>query len=85
MSIYIGNIPYSLNDEDLAEHFNAIAPVDHTKIVRDKMTGKSKGFAFINLVNLEDEDKAIEAMDGYEIDGRKLRVIKAHNRTIHLR
>lgn len=84
MSIYIGNLAYEADDNLLTELVQKLAQVKHTVVVRDKQSGRSKGFAFITLVDEGDEDKVIEALEGSEFLGRNLRVIKAHSRTLRM-
>lgn len=84
MSIYIGNLAYEADDSTLTEHVQALAPVRHTVVVRDKQSGRSKGFAFVTLEHEEDEDRVIEALEGSAFLGRNLRVIKAHSRTLRM-
>jgi RNA recognition motif-containing protein len=84
MTIYIGNVPYEAEDEDLRNEISQISPIKHSLIVRDKKTGRSKGFAFVTLMNEEDDEKVIEELDGKELMDRKLRVIKAHSKTLKM-
>lgn len=74
--IFIGNLPYSAAYNDLNEAFSAFGPVENLHIVTDRETGRSKGFAFLEM---EDEDgkAAIAALNGADYDGRALEVNKA--------
>ena len=76
--LYVGSLPYSLTEEELKEVFTPFGPVVSARIINDKMTGKSKGFGFVEM---EEEDmalKAIESTHGAELHGRTLIVNIAH-------
>jgi RNA recognition motif-containing protein len=75
--LYIGGIPYSSTDADLKAHFEQLGPVDSATIIMDKMTGRSKGFGFVEMTNDEDADKAVETMNDTDFQGRKLTVSPA--------
>ncbi len=79
--IYVGNLEYSMTEQELqtALEENGIS-VKETRIVKDKFTGRSKGFGFVEVNSDEDIQKAINSLDGKEIKGRKLRVSKALRR-----
>lgn len=79
MTIYVGNINYSLGEAELQKIFEVLGKVDAIKIIRDKRTGKSKGFAFIEMPNKKEAMEAIKTLDGKEVAGRNLRVLKAHS------
>ena len=74
MDIYVGNLPYSTTDEDLKGLFAAHGEVASARVVVDRMTGRSKGFGFVEMADRTQAQQAIEALNGYEVDGRKLRV-----------
>ncbi len=74
MDIYVGNLPYSANEEDVTGLFAAYGPVDRVKIITDRETGRSKGFAFVTLGDQSKLNDAIEALNGYDYQGRALRV-----------
>jgi RNA recognition motif-containing protein len=79
--IYIGNIDYEVTEEQLREIIKekAIEAQDVT-IIRDKYSGRSKGFRFAEFENDEQVKKAIESLDGHELNSRKLKVSKARKR-----
>ncbi len=81
MNIYCGNISYSCNEEDLEKQFAEFGAVASVKIITDKYSGRSKGFGFIEMESETEATAAIEALNGKEIDGRTLRVNKAHPRS----
>lgn len=74
MDIYVGNLPYTATEEDVTDLFASYGPVDRVKIITDRETGRSKGFAFITLSDQSQLNTAIEALDGQDFQGRALRV-----------
>lgn len=81
MNIYAGNLHYSVDEEDLRKVFEQYGEVTSVKLIVDKFTGRSKGFAFVDMVNTEEANKAIEALNDAELEGRKMRVNEARERT----
>jgi len=79
MTIYVGNINYSLGETEIQKIFEVLGEVESVKIIRDKRTGRSKGFAFIEMPNKKEAMEAIKTLDGKEVAGRNLRVLKAHS------
>ncbi len=75
--LYVGGISYSTNDQGLKDAFAQVGEVTSATIIMDKMTGRSKGFGFVEMANDADADKAIEKWNGQELDGRKLTVNEA--------
>lgn len=80
MNIYVGNVPYNSTEEDLGNLFSEYGTVTSVKIIINKHTGRSKGFGFVEMANEAEGNKAVESLDGYEINGRNLRVDKAKER-----
>lgn len=79
--LYVGNLPYSTTDESLKEHFSQCGEVEDSKVIMDKMTGRSRGFGFVTMTNDAEADAAIEKMNGSEMDGRPLVVNEARPMT----
>ena len=75
--LYVGGISYSTSDSALKDAFAQVGEVLSATIIMDKMTGRSKGFGFVEMANDADADKAIEKWNGQELDGRKLTVNEA--------
>ena len=80
MSIYVGNLDYSIGEEDLKEVFGEYGSVKRVHIPTDRDTGRARGFAFVEMESESDEDKAIEELDGATWMERTLRVNKARPR-----
>ena len=80
MNIYVGNIPHSIEEEALRELFEKFGPIVSVKKITDKFTGAPRGFGFVQMENKEDAEKAIEELNGYELEGRKLVVNQARER-----
>lgn len=80
--LYVGNLPYSVDDKGLADLFSAVegAEVVEAKVITDKFSNRSKGFGFVTLASDEMAQKAIEALNGKDIDGRPLTVNVARPR-----
>jgi RNA recognition motif-containing protein len=79
MTIYVGNINYSLGETEIQKIFEVLGTVETIKIIRDKRTGRSKGFAFIEMPDKKEALEAIKTLDGKAVAGRNLRVLKAHS------
>jgi len=80
MNIYVGNLSYSTNEDEIFSLFNNIGEVDSARIISDRDTGRSKGFGFIEMADSESAKKAIEQLNGTELDGRTLTVNEAKPR-----
>jgi len=79
--LYVGSLSYSTNDARLKEIFSEAGAVASANVIIDRMTGRSKGFGFVEMANDDDADKAIEMFNGKEIDGRKITVNEARPMT----
>ncbi|MGD1920746.1 MAG: RNA recognition motif domain-containing protein [Pleurocapsa sp.] len=80
MSIYVGNLSYEVNQEDLNEVFSEYGSVKRVHLPTDRETGRKRGFGFVEMETEAEEDKAIETLDGAEWMGRELKVNKARPR-----
>ncbi len=74
MDIYVGNLPYSVNDSALKEMFDQYGNVTSARVIIDKFSGDSKGFGFVEMPEKSEADAAIAALDGKDFDGRAMRV-----------
>lgn len=70
--LYVGGIPYSTSEDALKEYFSAAGSVVSATIIIDKMSGRSRGFGFVEMSSEEEGQKAIEMFDGKDFEGRKL-------------
>ncbi len=75
--LYVGNLPWTFNNNQLSDTFKKHGNIISAKVVTDKETGKSKGFGFVEMENDSDANSAISALNGSEINGRKLIVAAA--------
>jgi len=80
LRIYVGNLSYSTTEQSLTDAFSAYGQVDEVTIPMDRATGRSRGFGFVQMPNPEEGKKAIEALNGSELDGRTLTVNEARER-----
>ena len=74
MNIYVGNLPYNVVEEDLKEIFEEYGEVSTVKIISDKLTGRSKGFGFVEMDDDEEAKKAIDELNNAELSGRNIKV-----------
>ncbi|MDY0202074.1 MAG: RNA-binding protein [Bacteroidales bacterium] len=81
MNIYIGNLSYSMTDEEIKEIFTPYGDVVTVKIIFDKQTGRSKGYAFVEMESEEAAQNAIKALNETEVKGRNIKVSSAHKKT----
>ncbi len=80
MSIYVGNLSYQVNDEDITGVFKEYGNVKQVQVPMDRETGRPRGFCFVEMETEAEETAAIEALDGAEWMGRNLKVNKAKPR-----
>lgn len=77
MNIYIGNLAYDVNDSDLREAFEAYGTVQNAKVIKDKFSGESRGFGFVEMENKKEAEKAMTELDGKQLKGRYLIIKEA--------
>ena len=80
MKLYVGNVPFSASDDELLALFVDCGEVQSCRIVMDRETGRSRGFAFVEMDNDEEAKVAIERLDGFDMNGKVLRVNEARPR-----
>jgi RNA recognition motif-containing protein len=80
MNIYVGNLPYSVRDEELRDMFEEFGEVMSAKVIIDRETNRSKGFGFVEMHAEQDGRNAVEALNGTDMGGRPLRVNEARPR-----
>lgn len=78
--LYVGNLPYSVGDDDLSQLFSAHGSVQSAQVIQDKMTGRSKGFGFVEMGSDQEAQAAIAALNGKDFSGRALTVNEAKPR-----
>jgi len=78
--LYVGNLSFDTSVQDLEEMFGEIGTVESTNVIEDRDTGRSRGFAFVEMSSQEEAQKAISELNGKEVDGRELKVNEAKPR-----
>lgn len=81
MNIYVGNLSYQLTEDELRQAFEAFGQVESANIIRDKYTGQSRGFGFVEMPSAEEAQSAIIGLNGKELQGRSLNVNEARPRS----
>lgn len=79
-SVYVGNLSYSTTEETLQELFAAYGEVSSVNVIKDRETGRPRGFAFVGMATDDAADAAIAALNGKMVDGRQLKVAEANPR-----
>jgi RNA recognition motif-containing protein len=80
MKLYVGNLSFETSNNDLEEMFGEIGTVESARIIEDRETGRSRGFAFVEMSSNEEAQAAITALNGKDMDGRSLTVNEAKPR-----
>ena len=81
MTIYVGNIAYTMTIEELKDLFIVYGNVTGVKIISDKQTGKSKGYGFVEMERDDEAENAIRALNDSQVKGRNIKVNNAHRKT----
>lgn len=79
-NLFIGSLAYATTDDTLKAHFETIGSVASARVITDRESGRSKGFGFVEFENEEDNQKAVDQLDGKELDGRTINVSLARPR-----
>jgi len=79
--LYVGNLSFQTSSDDLRDHFAQIGNVESAQVVEDRMTGRSRGFGFVEMTSPEEAATAIDQLNGKEFGGRNLTVNEARPRT----
>ena len=77
MNIYVGNLSFQMTDQELRDEFEKFGRVDKAAVIKDKFTGKTKGFGFVEMPNGAEAETAIKRLNGVSVKGRNLRVNEA--------
>ena len=80
MEIYVGNLPWSIRDQELADAFSEFGTVDRASVITERPSGRSKGFGFVTMNDNSEAQTAIDAMNGKDMGGRPLKVNEAKPR-----
>jgi len=75
--LYVGGIPYSVTEQSLQELFSPHGTVESSKVITDRMTGRSRGFGFVEMSNDSEAQAAVEALNGTQLEGRSITVNEA--------
>ena len=81
VNIYVGNLSFTTNETDLKEAFQAFGEVQSASIIKDKYSGESRGFGFVEMPNKDEAEKAMSMLNGKDLKGRTLKVNEAKART----
>jgi RNA recognition motif-containing protein len=81
VELYVGNLPYDLKDRDVVRTFEKHGAVLSIRVIKNKFNGRSRGYGFVEMADDAAADRAVKAMNGFEIKGRKLVVNEAKSRT----
>lgn len=80
MNIYVSNLSFSVQNEDLTKQFSQYGEVSSVNVIMDKVTQRSRGFAFVEMRNTNEAEKAIRELNGSTLDGRTIKVNEARKR-----
>ena len=81
MNIYVGNLSYEVNEEDVRQAFDPFGQISSVRVITDRDTGRSKGFGFVEMPNDAEVQSAISSLNGKELQGRSLKVNEARPRS----
>jgi RNA recognition motif-containing protein len=81
MKIYVGSLSYKATEEDLKKEFEGFGQVESVNIIKDRYSGESRGFGFVEMLNKDEAQSAIEGLNGRELKGRKISVNEARPRS----
>jgi RNA recognition motif-containing protein len=73
-NLFVGSLAYATTDDTLKAHFEQIGPVASARVITDRDSGRSKGFGFVEMENDDDNQKAVDQLNGKELDGRAINV-----------
>ena len=80
MNIFVGNLPYETSEADVQDAFAPFGQIDEVRLITDRYSGRSKGFAFVDMPNGDEAKAAIEGLNGKDLQGRPLTVNEARPR-----
>jgi len=79
--MYVGNLAYNVTEEDLTEIFSEFGTIESINIIKDRFSGQSKGFGFVDMPDNSEADKAIKGLNGTRFKGRDIKVNQANQKT----
>ncbi|MFH0912432.1 MAG: RNA-binding protein [Patescibacteria group bacterium] len=79
--LFVGGLPWAMTDEDLGKLFTGVGTVESSTIIKDKMSGKSKGFGFVEMSTDDEASSAVSSLNGTEVEGRNITVSEARPMT----
>ena len=77
--LYVGNLPFDLSKDELVQMFSEVGQVASAKLICDSFDGQSRGYGFIEMATDQEVDRAVETLNGREVNGRCIRVASAHS------
>ena len=80
MNIYVGNLHYEINEDELKGFFEEYGEVTSARVITDKYSGRSKGFGFVDMPNTDEANRAVEELNGAEVKGRPMKVNESQER-----
>ena len=80
VNLYVGNLPYRIDEDSLRQLFTPYGNVETSKVIKDRQTGRSKGFGFIEMSSQAEAENSKNQLDGHNLEGRNLRVDEARPR-----
>lgn len=80
MNMYIGNLAYNVTEQDLVEAFSQFGTIESVNVIKDRFSGQSKGFGFVDMPDNSEADKAIKALNGTQIKGRSIKINQANQK-----
>jgi RNA recognition motif-containing protein len=78
--LFVGNLPFSTTSQQLTDLFSRVGTCESASVITDRVTGQSRGFGFVDMSSADEAERAIEELNGHDIDGRKLTVTEARER-----
>ena len=78
--LYVGNLSFKTSEEDLSRHFSQVGAPASVAVVKDRVSGKSRGFGFVEMSSEAEAERAIQELDGRELQGRPLKINEARSR-----
>jgi RNA recognition motif-containing protein len=78
--LFVGNLPFSVTNADLQSFFGRVGTCESASVITDRMTGRSRGFGFVEMSSNDEAERAVEELNGRELSGRKITVSEARER-----